>query len=137
MSEEKLNEAAILDNTDLEEKVALSFMPRGTVTARAYITESCEVAELLPPRQKMLFLMYYSHGVSKTDIAEICNVSPRAVGKRLSEISTKISEIKKSMAKEKNGQSYKSTKMRIDAYFRGQKNGRRSTGGSKSSKADI
>lgn len=63
------------------------------IRIRNLIAEKCEVAKRLPPRQKMLFLMYYDHGHTLKEIANLCGIEEGSVAKRLRTVEKKINNM--------------------------------------------
>ena len=53
------------------------------IRIRNLIVEKCELAKQLPPRQKMIFLMYYDHGHTIKEIADLCGIDEGQVARRL------------------------------------------------------
>jgi RNA polymerase sigma factor (sigma-70 family) len=62
------------------------------IRIRQLIAEKCESAKKLPMREKMLFLMYYDHGHTIKEIADLCNLTEGQVSRRLDKIAEKINE---------------------------------------------
>lgn len=137
MSEAEIFEQTVLEETELEGKISASKKPGPILTARNYLQECVEVAQLLPPPKRALFMMYYSHNLTKLDISKVCNCSPGAVGVRLAKINQEIHEMRNCMRDDKNELSEQKTRMRIEAYFRAQKNRGRSTNGSEDSTESL
>lgn len=69
-------EYGALDGEALKHKIAV----------RRFIAESCELARLLPPAKKCLFLMHFESGLSGVDIAKLCGVDHGTVSRRLKAI---------------------------------------------------
>lgn len=63
------------------------------IRIRNLIAEKCEFAKRLPPRQKMLFLMYYDHGHTLKEIADLCGIEEGAVSRSLRTIEEKINNM--------------------------------------------
>lgn len=126
MNKEQINEDTVLENANIEEKISASKKPSPIVSARNYLQECLDIAQLLPPPKRMLFAMYYNHNLKKVDIAKICNCSPNAVGVRLANITKEITDMRNCMKDDENGESDKSTKKRVEAYFRRENKRRRS-----------
>lgn len=60
------------------------------IRIRNLIAEKCEFAKRLPPRQKILFLMYYDHGHTLKEIAALCGIDEGSVSKRLRTVEKKV-----------------------------------------------
>ena len=63
------------------------------IRIRNLIAEKCEFAKRLPPRQKMLFLMYYDHGHTLKEIADLCGIEEGAVSRSLRTVEKKINNM--------------------------------------------
>jgi hypothetical protein len=121
---EKDPDINILEKTDIEEKVAVQCGIPTRVATRKFLEESCELAKLLPPRKKCLFIMRYSGGFSASDIAELCKVSEGTVVRRLQEITRELNEIRKCCDGER---THESPKERLERDVQ-RKNRNRSSG---------
>ncbi len=65
------------------------------LAVRQFLQESCELARVLPPHKKILFLLHYDSGFSAADIGKLCKVPESTVRSRLSVISNEINEMRK------------------------------------------
>jgi RNA polymerase sigma factor (sigma-70 family) len=68
------------------------------IRIRNLIAEKCEFAKRLPPRQKLLFLMYYDHGHTLKEIAELCGIDEATVGRSLRMVEKKINNMSETEA---------------------------------------
>ncbi|OHB59623.1 MAG: hypothetical protein A2167_08680 [Planctomycetes bacterium RBG_13_46_10] len=108
----------ILESADIEEKIAAQSVITARVATRRFLEESCELAKLLPPRKKCLFIMHYSAGLSQSDIAKLCNVSEGTVYRRLKQITKELNEMRKCCDRRQNGtKTYKNAKERLVRTF--------------------
>lgn len=85
----------ILESHDIEEKMAAQDGITARVATRKFLEESCELAKMLPPRKKCLFIMRYSNGFSIKEIAELCKVDETEVGRQLKRIANQLNEMRK------------------------------------------
>jgi len=97
----------ILEKSDLEEKIAVRNRINVRVATRKFLEESCELARLLEPRKKCLFIMHYSGGFSVKEIAELCRTSEGTVVRRLKEITQELDEMRKCCDDKRTHQSAK------------------------------
>jgi RNA polymerase sigma factor (sigma-70 family) len=63
------------------------------IRIRQLIAEKCEFAKKLPTRQRVMFLMYYDHGHTIEEIANLCNLTEGQVSRRLDGIAEKINNM--------------------------------------------
>lgn len=113
-----LNEDTILETIDIEDKVSAAKRTTIQVATRKFIEESCSLAKMLPPHKKLLFVMHFSHGYSIKEIAELCNVEQNVVTRRIKKIAQELNVMRSCLKETDDGKTNKSTKDRIEAYFR-------------------
>jgi len=70
------------------------------IEIRKIIADKCELAKKLPAHKRVLFLMYYDHGHSLREIAQLLNTSDGTVSRRLTKIMNEINEINHKKADE-------------------------------------
>lgn len=63
------------------------------IRIRQLIVEKCELAKKLPTRQRVMFLMYYDHGHTIKEIADLCGITEGQVTRRLDGIAEKINNM--------------------------------------------
>lgn len=120
------DEIDIIENIDVEEKISATGHPGIRIATRRFIEESCELAKMLPPHKKLIFVMHYSHGYSVKEIANLCGVSTGTVTSKLKAITREINVMRRCLKGSENGKTDKSTKERIEGYFRREAERRRS-----------
>lgn len=130
-------EEQTLENIGLEEKISATDHPGLRIAARKFLEESCQLAILLPAHKRMTFIMHYSHGYSISEIADLCQVSPNTVTKRLKEITKELNTMRSCLEDRDDGKTDKSTKSRIEAYFRRERRRRNGIRKSKNSDKNI
>lgn len=65
---------------------------KNRIEIRRLIEEKCEAVKKLPAHKKLLFLMYYDHGHSMREIAEVCGIAEETVRRRLTKIANEINK---------------------------------------------